>query len=94
MHMNASKKPIGKCSGCPLNLKRSCAVYASPREQWSHGHKRCKGFMNEALYQHWLEEQMKEPAPKSRKEIRREKMLERNADEHLDGIPSPAGSRW
>lgn len=94
MHKHASSKPIGKCHGCPMNLKKSCAVFSNPREQWSHGSKPCKGFMNQALYQHWLDEQMQKAPPETGKEARREKMDELKTVEHQDGMLTPSARRW
>ncbi|MBC8205730.1 MAG: hypothetical protein ISR85_05160 [Kiritimatiellales bacterium] len=91
MHSNTNKHPVGKCKGCPLNLKKRCAVFSHPKKQWAHGH--CKGYMNEALYHHYLAEQMLAPQ-KNSKQIRKEKMNERKTIEHHDGILNPGGSRW
>jgi hypothetical protein len=93
MHANSDRKPIGKCQGCQLNLKKSCGVFSHPREQWSHGHNQCKGYMNEALYTHYLEEQMQAPQ-KTHKQLRQEKMAELKTVSHRDGILNPGGSRW
>lgn len=94
MHVHTDRKPIGKCHGCPLNLKRSCAVFENPSKQWSHSHNGCKGYMNEALYRRYLEEQGHEEPQKSRKQMRREKMNNLKTVEHQDGILNPGGSRW
>lgn len=94
MHAMMDTKPIGKCRGCPMNLKKRCAVFSHPHEQWNHGHKHCKGYMNQELYRRYLEEHMKEPPEKSHKEIRKEKMVELKTVEHQDGILNPGGSRW
>ena len=91
MHSNTDKKPIGKCKGCPLNQKSSCAVFLYPHKEWSHGH--CKGYMNVALYTHYLDERM-QVQEKSHKEIRQEKMAALRTVEHQDGIMNPGGSRW
>ncbi len=91
MHSNMDNHPIGKCKGCPMNLKKRCAVFSRPQEQWSHGH--CKGFMNEALYTHYLEEQMLTP-PKTHKELRQEKAAELKTVSHQNGTVSRTGKRW
>lgn len=93
MHSNTDNKPIGKCKGCPSNLKNRCAVFQHPQAQWSHSHGHCKGYMNETLYQHYLAEQMTIPE-KDRREKRQEKMAELKTVEHVDGIANPGGSRW
>ena len=93
MHANSDRKPIGKCQGCPMNLKKSCAVFSHPREQWSHGHKQCKGYMNQALYHHYLEEQMQAP-PKNHKEIRQETAAELKTISHQNGRVSRSSKRW
>ena len=91
MHSKADIKPIGKCKGCPLNLRDQCAVFQYPHEEWSHGH--CKGYMNDVLHAHYLEERM-QPHEKSHKEIRQKKMADLKTIEHQDGILNPGGSRW
>ena len=91
MHSNMDNHPVGKCKGCPLNLKKRCAVFSHPQEQWAHGH--CKGFMNEPLYRQYLEEQT-QASPKSHKEIRQEKAAERKTVAHQNGQVSRTGKRW
>lgn len=91
MHNDADSRPIGKCKGCPLNLKKRCAVFAHPHEQWSRG--RCKGYMNTQMYADYLEEQSK-THDKTAREIRREKAAERKTTPHQDGILNPGGTRW
>jgi len=91
MHSDADRKPIGKCHGCPLNLKKTCAVFDHPHEQWARG--RCKGFMNTEMFEAYLAEQAK-GHQKTHKEERREKQEERKTIAHADGIPNPGGSRW
>lgn len=81
MHSHTDSHPIGKCKGCPLNQKKRCAVFSHPQQQWSHGH--CKGFMNGALYTHYLEEQM---SPKTHKQVRQEKAAERKTVTHKNGF--------
>lgn len=91
MHSNADIRPIGKCKGCPLNLKKRCAVFEHPHEQWSKG--RCKGYMNQELYARYLNEQSR-PHEKTPKDVRKEKAAERKAIPHQDGILNPGGTRW
>lgn len=91
MHAQAKTRPIGKCSGCPSNLKKQCAVFEHPHEQWSKGH--CKGYMNEEMYADYLQKQavVHEKTPK---EIRQEKAVELKTITHQDGVLNPGGSRW
>ncbi|HNR94654.1 MAG TPA: hypothetical protein PKM67_05470 [Kiritimatiellia bacterium] len=91
MHSHQDPKPIGKCGGCPLNLKKSCGMFEHPAEQWAHG--RCKGFMNAKMFEAFVAAQAREHE-KTHKEIRREKQEERKSISHVDGIPNPGGSRW
>lgn len=91
MRASALCKPIGKCKGCPLNLKKHCGVFDYPREQWSK--KTCEGYMNEELHAQYLEEQAQSHND-TPKELRREKAAERKSEPHWDGISNPGGSRW
>ena len=94
MHAEMNRKPIGKCRGCPLNLKKRCAVFAHPQKQWRHGHKPCKGYMNQTLYEHYIQEQMQEVPPKTRKQIRQEKMAGLKTVEHQDGTLTQGARHW
>lgn len=38
MKHHAFGRPIGKCKGCVLNLRRTCAAGVDPRGQWVRGH--------------------------------------------------------
>lgn len=91
MHSNSDSRPIGKCKGCPLNLKRRCAVFEHPHKQWSRG--RCKGYMNGQIVARYLDEQAR-PHEKTARDIRREKAVERKTIPHQDGLLNPGGSRW
>ena len=91
MHNQTGIRPIGKCKGCPSNLKKSCALFEHPYGQWAKG--RCKGFMNEEMYAQYLKEQAA-AHEKTRKEIRQEKAAELKTVQHQDGILNPGGSRW
>ncbi|MBI9020306.1 MAG: hypothetical protein JEZ10_03510 [Verrucomicrobia bacterium] len=90
MHTQTDRKPIGKCGGCPSNLKKQCAVFEHPHEQWSKGH--CKGYMNEQMYADYLKQQavIRE---KTHKEIRQEKAAELKTLTHQDGVLNPTGIR-
>lgn len=94
MHAIMNTKPIRKCHGCPLNLKKRCAIFTHPNKQWSHGHKSCKGYMNQELHQHWLDEQMRKAPPQSHKQIRQKKMEELKTVEHQDGILTQGARHW
>jgi len=69
--MNITRKPIKKCNGCPLNLKKRCGVYEVPRLMWEKG--KCPGYYNEELFLQYEESQAtmeaKEVARRKRKEI-------------------------
>ena len=91
MHSDADSRPIGKCKGCPLNLKKRCVVFEHPHEQWSKG--RCKGYMNEQMHTHYLEERAKTHEKTSR-DIRREQAAERKTISHQDGTLNPGGKHW
>jgi hypothetical protein len=91
MRSRALGKPIGKCKGCPLNLRRRCAVFAHPREEWAKGN--CKGYMNEQLHARYLEQKAQSHGD-TPKELRRQKAAERKSGPHYDGISNPGGSRW
>ena len=51
--MKSNGKPVGKCKGCPLNLRTACAIHSNPSEIWAKG--RCKDYGKEEL----LEEHLK-----------------------------------
>lgn len=43
MKHHDSLRPIGKCKGCSLNLRRICAAALEPKAQWSRGPCPCFG---------------------------------------------------
>jgi len=90
MRSHDLRKPIGKCKGCPLNLKKRCGLFDHPREKWAKG--KCNGYMNEQLYAQYLEQQA-EPPKRTLKEIRQEKAAQRNTEPHYDGKSDPGRSR-
>jgi len=90
MSHRRSYSPIGKCKGCPLNLKKSCGVFPNPKAEWDKG--KCKGFMNEELHAEYLKQQSEFHA-KTPKEIRQEVAKRRKSEPHYDGISNPGGSR-
>lgn len=53
--MHKSPKPVRKCHKCKLNLIDRCGLFDDPHRQWEHS--ACKGYLNEALYQQYLQEQ-------------------------------------
>lgn len=67
--MRRHAKPVRKCHACLLNLGDQCWIYKYPRGQWQHD-RRCPAFENEAVYAEFREWQ-KEPAVRTRKELRR-----------------------
>jgi hypothetical protein len=83
--------PIGKCRGCPLNLRKRCAVFTNPLKQWENG--KCEGYMNEELYARYLKEQA-ERHEKTSKEVRREKTAKTKTEPHHDSLINPGRSRW
>ena len=91
MHSHQDPKPIGKCSGCPLNFKKNCGMFEHPAEQWAHG--RCKGFMNAKMFEAYTASQAGEHQRTS-KEVRKEKQAACKTVAHADGILNPGRSRW
>ena len=70
--MKPSVKPIGKCKGCPLNLRTECAVHVGPAEMWSKG--RCKDYGKEELLREYLkriEQLQTNPRLKAREQRRK-----------------------
>jgi hypothetical protein len=84
--------PIGKCKGCPLNLRKRCAIFPNPLEQWEKG-KKCEGYMNEELHSRYLKEQA-EAREKTAKDVRREKATKAKTEPHHDSRLNPGRSRW
>jgi hypothetical protein len=68
--MRRSRKPVRKCYSCLLNLGDHCWLYRYPRGQWRHGH-RCPALGREDVYTQFREWQ-KEPAVRTRRDLRRE----------------------
>jgi hypothetical protein len=91
MHSLHSPKPIGKCKGCPLNLKQRCGIFARPGRMWAKG--KCRGYKSEKLYARYVEQQARFHA-KTPKDLRREGARRRKAEPHYDGIVNPGGARW
>ena len=90
MHSFNSTKPIGKCKGCPLNLKKRCGVFNHPARMWAKGN--CRGYMNGQLYADYAERQAEFHA-KTPKELRRENALIHQSEPHYNGISNPGGAR-
>ena len=80
--MRSSPKPVRKCHGCPLNLGKSCGVFASPHEQWAKG--KCPGYMNEELLKRYQEDIAKHPADPAKVE-RQERAKLTRTEPHHDG---------
>lgn len=79
-------RPIGKCKGCCLNLKASCAAGFRPKAEWDHG--KCRHFDDQAL----LAEILSRPAPNGAKlaRLHRKAKAERTATEpHYNGVLDP-----
>jgi hypothetical protein len=91
MHSRNSGKPIGKCKGCPLNLKKRCAVFSNPFEMWQKG--KCRGYGDEALLAEHVAAQAAVDA-KQAKAARRETARRRKTEPHHDGLANPGGARW
>ena len=65
--MKRSRKPIGKCTGCELNLRDHCAVFEWPRDQWAKG--KCKGYNDpELIAQHKAETEGRPVTPRERRQ--------------------------
>jgi len=78
--------PIGKCKGCCLNQKRSCAAGFSPKAEWNHG--RCKHYGDEAL----LAQISERPTPsgaKAARLARKAKAVVKATEPHHDGVLDP-----
>jgi hypothetical protein len=52
MKHHSSGRPIGKCKGCCLNLKRICAAGLDPKSQWKKG--RCRDFGDSRMLEAFL----------------------------------------
>lgn len=52
MKHHVQGRPIGKCKGCCLNLRRLCAAGGDPTHEWSRG--RCKSFNQAELLEQFL----------------------------------------
>ncbi len=76
--MKKSAKPVRKCHACLLNLGDHCWVYRYPRGQWRDG-RRCRAFDDEALQAEFRTWQ-KQPAVKTRRELRQEFFRTRKKD--------------
>ena len=91
MHSQNSPKPIGKCKGCPLNLKKRCGLFTHPAQMWARG--TCRAYMDEQLHAGYLARQTQFQA-KTPKELRRERARKRQSEPHYNGLLNPGGGRW
>ena len=79
-------RPIGKCKGCCLNRKTSCAAGLEPKAQWDHG--KCKHFNDFEL----LEKISSQPPPTGAKlaRLRRQGRADLDATyPHHNGVLDP-----
>ena len=80
--MRSGPKPVRKCHRCPLNLGKTCGIFASPHHQWEKG--RCPGFMNEELLKRYLEDLARHPLDES-KVARQMRALQTRSTPHWSG---------
>jgi len=62
-----SRKPVRKCSRCPLNRGAFCWGFTFPRDKWHRG--TCPAFENDAAYELFFAWEQ-DPPVKTRKQIR------------------------
>lgn len=87
MKHHANGRPIGKCKGCCLNLRRICAAGLEPKTVWSRG--RCKRYNDQAL----LAASARPDPPvgaKAAKNRRRRKAIQEHTEPHHNGVAPPA----
>jgi len=80
-------RPIGKCKGCCLNLKASCAAGMLPKDAWARG--RCRHYGDAEL----LEAIQQRPAPTGAElaRLRRKAVAAREATKpHYNGVLDPS----
>jgi len=80
--------PIGKCKGCPLNMRTYCAAGLMPKRQWDRG--RCRHYGNDGL----LDQILSRPEPTGAKQARlqrRAKAIATACWPHYNGLLDPAG---
>ena len=81
-HMKKTSKPIHKCHGCPLNFKKYCGRYETPRDMWGRG--KCPGFMNEEMLEEYNRD-LEATAVKTPREKRKEAARQAKTEEHHQG---------
>lgn len=91
MKHRAVGRPIGKCSGCCLNMRRFCAAGMDPKRAWRRG--RCKNWNDKSLLEAYLN-----PPPvtgaKAAKLSRRARASRARSTPHFDGqvfVPARGG---
>lgn len=77
-------KPVRKCYGCGLNLRKHCGVFENPAEMWTKG--TCPGYQNEELLAQYME--ATEHHVKTPKELRQERAKLQKTEPHWQGLPS------
>ena len=87
MKHHANGRPIGKCKGCCLNLRRLCAAGLEPKTVWSRG--RCGRYNDQALLAACLEAGPPVGA-KAAKHRRRRQAIRKHTEPHHNGVGSPA----
>jgi len=79
-------RPIGKCKGCCLNLRVSCAAHLRPKSAWAKG--RCKHYNDQQLLAASRDPQALTGAALARR--RRKARAEQAATEpHYNGVLDP-----
>ncbi len=83
MKHHSTGRPIGKCKGCCLNLRTSCAAGLDPKTEWARG--RCRSCNDQAVL-----EAYRNPPPltgaKAAKVQRRVRAVETAGEPHHNGV--------
>ena len=88
MKHHAKGRPIGKCKGCCLNMRKFCAADLDPAEVWSHG--RCRA-CNDPSYLDRFYQPTPVAGAEAAREARRAKATSTKTEPHYDGhIFTPA----
>ncbi len=85
-----STKPVRECSGCALNLVKTCAIFEHPILKWKH--RKCEGYNNADLIALYERKQNPE-GKKQRAEARAERAKLAHTAPHHDGTHRLGGVR-
>jgi len=82
MKHHSKGRPIGKCKGCCLNMRKFCAADLAPAEQWGRG--RCRAWNDPSLLDRFYH-----PTPsigaEAARETRRARAASTKTEPHYDG---------